>query len=574
MHDDLRHQPLTFPSLPLGKNQTPPDLQRLLYKGGASLVRMDQADQAIRQGMLGDVVPERVELVHRVHEFIAGALAGGGSASTARAQITYVVSFFGWAEKAGATLSISEVQKTYLDWTEHLLHRARVVKDLKQNSAHYVAVRVGAILDGVLARPTPMVELTRTRRTQGRKSPMGAQADKQNLHETFVFGRLLQDICDGLPLAVIWGPRRVSVPLQGGGELKVSGQGRPARPEEERKPKHVRESAKRDLAYENDRALDHPVRRTLVNQRIQAELLVFIGQTGMNLSQAQGLALRHFSYASDIDGYKVREYKSRRQGEVLFEVYSEYRSHFERYLAWRRELFPESKQLFPLIRQGAHEKSACRFEAIQAACKNAGVPWVGPRTLRGTRVNWLLRRSGDPDLTAEMAQHSKQTLLRVYEVPSQQRAIGEITRFWQANDPSLAGATPSLAVAPGDCDGTPVASAAKPKSAPEPDCRRPSGCLWCEHHRDIDSFDYVWSLACFRHLKGLEKSKHCPPSKQRNAPHPADHVMQRLGEKLSWFNGSNDQRREWVEEALARVEEGDYHEQWVYLIKPMEGPSE
>lgn len=58
--------------------------------------------------------------------------------------------------------------------------------------------------------------------------------------------------------------------------------------------------------------------------------------------------------------------------------------------------------------------------------------------LRNSRVNRLLRRSGDLELTAEMAQHAEQTLLGIYERPSQQRAMGEIMRFWNCADPSLA----------------------------------------------------------------------------------------------------------------------------------------
>ncbi|VBT21828.1 Uncharacterised protein [Burkholderia pseudomallei] len=297
---------------------------------------------------------------------------------------------------------------------------------------------------------------------------------------------------------------------------------------------------------------------------------MFIGQTGMNLAQAHTLKLRHFSYSSDIDGYKVRDYKHRRGGEVLFEIFSEYRSHFERYLQWRRTLFPNSEQLFPIIREGAHESCAPRFDLIIGVCKQAGVPWTPPSMLRGTRVNWLLRRSGDPDLTAEVVQHYKQTLLEVYEHPSQQRAIGEITRFWQVNDPTLASAARARAVAPGECDGKPVASPAKPETAPSPDCMRPSGCLWCEHHRDIDSLDYVWSMACFRHLKVLEVSKHCFPSTAEKQLHPAQHAIDKLSEKLTWFKNSNATRRSWVEEALARVEEGNYHGEWARYIQDTE----
>lgn len=292
----------------------------------------------------------------------------------------------------------------------------------------------------------------------------------------------------------------------------------------------------------------------------------------MNPSQAAGISLCRFNYSSDINGYKVREYKPRRKGEVLFEIFNDYRCHFERYLEWRKELFPKEERLFPIIRTVVvRENQPVDFSQTITACKKSGITWTPPRTLRGTRVNWLLRRSGDPDLTADMAQHQTQTLLNVYETPSMQRAISEITRFHFNHDPALADKPLLLAVAPGECDGIPKTASGKPQTAPEADCLRPSGCLWCEHHRDIDSFDYVWSLACFRHLKILELSKNPKTEKAANSIHPAEHAVQRLAEKLTWFRESNATRREWVEESLTRLDEGYYHDQWRYLIDFMEG---
>jgi hypothetical protein len=202
MHDDLRHLDLTLPGIPVGGKETPPNLRRLLYKGGAS-IRVDQADEAIQGGLLGDVQTDRVELVCLIHEYINGDLAGGGSPVTARKQIIYITLFFGWADTSGAALNISEVERTYLDWTEHLLQRVRVVKDMKQLSAYNEARLVGQVLDGVLGRAKPIVRATRLRRPPYRKALQGAETDKQNLHKTFAFGRLLQDICDGTPLSVI-----------------------------------------------------------------------------------------------------------------------------------------------------------------------------------------------------------------------------------------------------------------------------------------------------------------------------------------------------------------------------------
>ena len=570
MRDDLRHLSLAFPEIPVGEKGTTPDLRRLLYKSGASL-RVDQALHDIGKGLLGDLLLERLELVRLIHACISGKLAGGGSSTTGKNQIAEVTSFFAWAEQAGASLSLDHVQASYLSWCEHLVHRCKVVKNLTESTAYHSALRVSQVLDDVLDRDRPLIRLTRLTRPKTKKTAQGAAAEKQVLSDTFAFGRLLQDLCDGLPLAVVWGARDVQIPLRGGGVLQPWLGGSTRRTDRPLADWEQRNAEKRNEAYVASRSLEHRGRKALVNTRILAELLMFIGQTGMNLGQAHLLKLRHFSYSSDVDGYKVREYKPRRAGEVLFEIFSEYRAHFERYLEWRRSLFPDSDELFPVLREGSHESRTPLFDLIIGACRKAGVPWTPPMALRGTRVNWLLRRSGDPDLTAEVAQHHKTTLLQVYERPSQQRAVGEVGRFWQSNDPALADAQPARATAPGQCDGRPVPSPGKPASAPAPDCTRPSGCLWCDHHRDIDSLDYVWSIACFRQLKTLELSRHVFPVGTAKSSHPALQVIDRLTEKLGWFKESNAVRRGWVDESLARVEEGDYHGEWTHLIEDMEG---
>lgn len=576
MRNDLRLPDLTFPGIKQGANETPLSLTRLLYRGGAA-TRIDLADVAIRNGLIGDLLPERIDLLRRVHEAITAKLTGGGSQATADTQVQQIVSFCRWSESSGHLLSLQNAQSAYIAWSDHLVARVRVAKSMAPGTAYTGARIVGQVLDLALERETPMLELTRLRDPRRRKSPQGALAEKQHLQSTFAFGHLLQDICDGMTLAAIWGPRPVKIPLRGGGHLLQwsRGHAQSRATKGERTPELARamtnKQARRQGLYERSRSLH--TRVNLINCRILAELLMFIGQTGMNLAQAHTLELRHFNYASDIDGYKVRDFKSRRGGEVLFEIFKEYRSHFERYLQWRRELFPEEVRLFPVMRRhGAYEGSRPSFSLIQKACDSTGVVWTPPSVLRSTRVNWLLRRSGDPDLTAEMTQHHKQTLLGTYEIPSQQRAIGEIARFWLKVDPACSGG-PLVAVAPGVCDGIPVAVSSKPKVATSPDCIHASGCLWCEHHRDIDNLDYVWALACFRHLKILEMARYHPPAGAEHEAYPGDIAITRMSEKLAWFRESNAIRCGWVEEALARIDEENYHPEWSRLIEGMEGVS-
>jgi hypothetical protein len=573
MHDDLRAPDLTFPSIKHGTREMQLDLKRLLYRRGAC-IPVRQAEACILTGSLGSPLPERMDLVKQAHDAILGKLAMGGSVATAKTQVKNLTTFFRWVDDASLDLNLQTVHTHYIHWTD-ALHRLNVAKRMAVSTIYTLGRSVGQILDYVLDRETPILELTRLREPKGRKSPQGRVADKQNLESTFAFGHLLQDICDGLPLSSLSGVRPVRVPLRAGGELLLMGGLHEPSPElVDRTPymerRRLAEEKRRRSIVKRDKILESG--RVLVNMRILAELLMFIGQTGMSLSQAHQLQLRHFSYASDVDGYKVRDYKARRGGEVLFEIFKEYRNHFERYLEWRRTLFPDDSRLFPLLRTiGTLTSLRPYFGQIQQACKDAGVDWMPPKLLRSTRVNWLLRRSGDPDLTSEMAQHQKQTLLRHYEVPSQQRAIGEVTRFWLTADPTLCKANPMPSAAPGSCNGYPSTISFKPAPATTPDCIHPSGCLWCEHHRDIDAFDYVWALACFRHLKSIELSRNRPSMGSQHSEHPAHHALTRISEKLAWFRDSNDARRSWAEEAFARIDESDFHPEWRRLIEAVEG---
>lgn len=564
-----KNMALDFPSIPRGEKSTPLDLTMFLYRGGPSLGFKNFQKARISEA-LGDFIEERLDLVRKIHAVIGDDIAAGGSVQSARTYVDNITALFKWGDENHKGLTTDTIEETYIDYTENLSNRVRMKVGLSEGAAYGYAVATGRLIDKALERATPIVLSTRLKRPKALKTPLGKEADKMNLKETFSFGHLLQDICDAISLEVIWNERTsVSVKLRQGGKVNFS-KGKKANAIGNRTKNNIVASKVQDLEYRADRTLNHSFRVDMVNLRIQAELLMFIGQTSMNLVQAQNLTLRKFSYSSDIDGYKVRDYKNRRGGEVLFEIFSEYRAHFERYLDWRRSLFPNEELLFPLIRRGAHQELRPSFFSIQGACKQAGIQWTTPRMLRGTRINWILRRSGDPNLAADIAQHDERTLLTVYEQPSAQRAISEITRFHFENDPALVDRKAYSSVAPGGCNGDPAPSALKPLIAPSPNCSLPSGCLWCDHHRDIDSFDYVWALGSFRHLKIIEISK-TADLRGNVSDSPAELTAKILGDKIQWFQKSNETRRGWVEEALMRVDEGDYHQQWSYLIEAVEG---
>lgn len=293
--------------------------------------------------------------------------------------------------------------------------------------------------------------------------------------------------------------------------------------------------------------------------------MVFVSQTGMNIGEVHQLRLGQYSYESYNNGYRVREYKNRRQGAVIFEIFADYKEIFERYIKWRERIFSNnpSEYLFPLIRKSRHVATRPRFSCIAKVCSTLGMKLIGPQALRNSRVNWLLRRSRDPDLTAEMSQHFTETLINVYERPSLQVAMSEVSRFWELCDPNIAAPGPGVCVGSG-----PVPVNDMPDMSTRPDCLTPAGCLWCQHQRDIDSLDHVWSLCSYRFLKTLELGRYRPPlpGKLPSPSHPAGLAVERITAKLNFFRQSSEVRAQWVKEGLARIEEGSYHSDWAGLI--------
>lgn len=568
---DLHIPDLTFPSVRYGGTETPWDLRPLLYRGGAS-TDIRKVLQVIAGGELGPPILDRLTLVAKLHDVIAGDLAAGGSRYTARKAITCVRSLYAWADESNRSLTLATVEADFLEWTNHLMHRQRVVGNLGPVSVYNLSSHLARLLDEVLGLKTGLLRRTRVSFTPSKKKVLSTKADKQNLVDTFEFGHALLDISDALTVDSIRGKLPVSIRFRSGQQIEEwSG----LQPDHKLKtfvaptttPSQKEKVVKRRAEWESDTSFR--TRRPLVNLRIEAELLIFIAQTGMNLSQAHKLGIGHFSYQSHLDGYLVRRvYKGRRQGEVEFEIYSEYRALFERYLAWHRAIFPDGSNglLFPL--SSPHQRArdiSPSLRALRVRCARLKIPFVGPQPLRNARVNWLMRRSRDPALTAEMNQHTTQTLLRDYIRPHHQAAIVEISRFHSSTDPAIASPGPGVCA-----EGRPQLIPDASTGVPRPDCISPAGCLFCIHQRDIDSEDHAWSLASYRHYKSLELAMYRPRGKS-GAPHPAKAVLDRITDKLECFKASSEKRSLWVAEATARVEEGEFHPKWDGFIHLVEG---
>lgn len=561
---------LTFSNITLSRTGATWGLLPLLYRGGAA-AEIRRAPRLIEEGLLGTPIPDRLPLVIKLHEAIDGELAGGGSRYSARVSIANLKYFFAWADEVDRALTLATVAQCYVEWTDQLLHRQRIIGDLRPVTVYGRACNIASLLDRALDLTGGLLRKTRIKNKPVRKRVLGTAADKQNLADTFMFGSALLDISDALTVDAVRGPLPVKIHFRNG-QVIEEWAGLVA-PDKVRtlsdgafsasRRRHV---LARRAAWEADTSLR--TRYPLTNLRIEAELLIFIAQTSMNLSQAYKLKTGRFSYRSHLDGYQVRRvYKGRRQGEVEFEIYSEYRVVFDRYLQWRNSLFPDDEDglLFPLASpQHRAPEVAPTLGAIRRRCLRLDIPYIGPQVLRSTRINWLIRRSRDSALTAEMAQHTEETLLSAYVTPHHQAAIVEISRFHARNDPAISPPGPGTCV-----EASPEVMDDVPTDAPRPDCVSPAGCLFCTHHRDLDTADHTWSLASYRHYKSLELASYRPLSRSDIA-HPAATVIDRLTAKLKFFEASSEIRSLWVGEALARVEEGEYHPKWDGFIRLME----
>lgn len=566
---------LTFPMVEYGRTQNPWDLRVLLYKG-ASLANYRTVFNRIADGEMGCPLLARLELVKRIHEEMTARLIGGGAWRTAFEIFQKLRFFVGWADRHDQVVTLETIEATYRHWCDFLYNRFRL-KDINETSAYGIAITVSSILDVVLDRRQPLIRTTRLRNRRRSPRAVGPAADKQNLADTFAFGHLLLDVIDSLPLAVIYGKLPVTIRMRNGRSIEQWSGLAPPQKRAALQPGygcryHTEVALRTRAAWENEHTLR--TRYPLVNLRIIAELMLFIGQTGINLSQAKNLVVTQYAYESTIDGYRVYDYKERAKKAVLFEIFTDYKQVFEDYLEWREKVFGKTTdRIFPYVQSkggGIHNNIGTgRFR--NDICKAFDISWISATKLRNTRVNWLLRETRDPDLTAEKAQHLKQTLIRVYQKPSLQVAMREMIQFYQKGDPRLGGSVMPCP-APGSCDGVPLALPDLPPEAPTPDCTHPAGCLFCDHHRDIDSEDYIWSTASMRHLNTILLRRFRPHIKGK--ADPAAHVelvLEVLTIKLRWFECSNAKRKAWVDESLEKLAEGDFHVHWRYLIESAEG---
>lgn len=151
---------LTLPHEARGKLETLWDLKSLMYQGGAAAY-LKGVNTLIDSGSLGKPLMQRLSLIQKLHETLKNDKEKGNSRATLGSGLRNLRSFIAWADATGHSVALEAIEQTYLNWTEHLLQRARVRKDLKQQTAYGYGSVVGKLLDAALDRQLPLIQSSR-----------------------------------------------------------------------------------------------------------------------------------------------------------------------------------------------------------------------------------------------------------------------------------------------------------------------------------------------------------------------------------------------------------------------------
>ncbi len=541
---------LTLYGLPLGSQERPIDLGWLLYKGTSSTFGKS-VKKAVDSGRLGLPLLERLPLLEKIHRrWQAEVAAGTMVTSSAKANWYSLRSFVAFAEKTEKQLTMAGVLDLYFSYCEYTKRRSGIGAMSRYQISNRLAVIVASVLGKDSRKLQWKVKIRMPKRS-------GTETAKENLDGTATFVQTLLETVEQLPVDAIRGPLPLILRYAVGGEHSIH-IGLPLQPLDRLK---LGDSFKKERALEarERRATDisNKARAILINLRLDAEVLIFINQTGGNLTQVLRLTGSQFRYQSDGDYLHVFVWKNRARHSVELRIQKGYRPHFEAYLKWRSALFPDDPDglTFPFVyNDGDHamQRTKWSFNEVRKLMKSIGQPFVHSRQLRKTIANFT-KRNASRQVAAELLSNTEKTFRRSYEEVHHQTAVAELVNFWSDVETFVS------AVGPGGCQqNAPQSAGNTPRGAPKPDCESAGGCLFCDKNRDLRSFDYVWNLVSMHHLKLAEFNADRTPN-SRKKDHPVALTIERINAKVDALRALGGECAEWVNEAKLRAQEARYH---------------
>lgn len=568
---------LSFPQITTQSTKIPWDLEIFLYKGASSIDRK-VVIEAIRRGDFGTVETKRIPLVFAFHEALTCFIVKGKTRITVINNLLILRDFYAWADTHSEEMTVESVVNSFCLWTECLLERVHIKQKMAERTAYSMATKMSNLIARALKlegmKPgRNVLRLTRITRPEDKKEILGIQNDKDNVKKLFEFGNILTAICSSLDVNTIRGELPIYISAPNNIVIQVAGSLlKPNLDLSTITDENLLRAATRSrrAMLDSEHVFEKNARFPILKLRVECELLIFIAQTGMNLSQAEQIDKSNYRWQTNGEDFDVfRVYKNRRQGDALFCCFKAYRNHFNTYLSWLEDtgLSDHDNRLFPFFGRSMGDKggkSAARFQSTRVVFKKIGKTFYSPKTLRSNRVNWILRYTQDSKLTANMVAHDESTLLRHYEKPDYQSAATEIIQFHSNNQQAYSSPGPGVCIA----ERQPVTINNFSTNSPDPDCISSDGCLFCDKHRDIMNMDYCWKLSSYAYLKKLElNTLYSSVDREKD---PNYRVLERIMKKLESISKENKNQLKWVEQANDSVRAGTFHPYWDGHIRLME----
>ena len=491
-----------------------------------------------------------ISIVERCKCHAEGGLDSGASQKTIHNKLNFLKTFVGYTDEHREQFdSVESIRQMLFAYAEYQFTRV-ALKQIKLNSAYSSVAFCASFLNGAFEGLKFDINQTRLKREKKSRRALSRNAEKVKLSDSVKLANFCYELTQNFqPASLTSGSLPILVTVNKQGVNLTAHGGR-----------------KRNIKVDKD--FTQTSAYHAFNTRVIAELMIFIAMTLQNQAPTYLLKRVKFDYKPLGEKYQVREFKARRGGEVLFTIPRPYRPYFESYLTFLDSYAPDSHWLFPQLMKGKgfRKRTDTDTSKLSRLCERYNVPWMAPSNFRSIGENLLMRMASDAKTAADYAGHAVATFKQSYEFPSLQRAMIQIGRFWDENDPLTHG-KPTVSLFNSPCNGIPTAIDDATNKLPKPDCINPTGCIGCVNFRDDDSLDYVWNLHSFRYLEIIASSSH--RTKETKA---ANIAIDWVNLKINWYKTSESaERREWVEEAQMRIEEGEYHPNWSRKIHKFEG---
>ena len=488
------------------------------------------------------MVTARIPLVYALHSELNGIVSSGGSPRTLEGGVSRVRAFYMYSDGLGIDPTKANACSLYCGWVKSL-YKSVNSGDAKEDGCYGKASGMATLLGNATGLGREFFVLHAGLTAPSKKNAF-PQIYKQNLGNAKRFIDDLMDIRNCLGIEAFQRPLPAQLKMSNGQEIML----------------YSGLTQHEQLLADKLANVSLRVRYALYNVRVETELMLFISQTSMNLSDAAGLKFQELKFYTVGASFEARTYKGRKQGEVIFTAYGEYKPYFLDFLAFRKALgisehtnllFGKLPQAGRTVSDNPNPRSLIRL------MKKLERPFVIAGELRKTRQNWLARKAGDPALAAEIGQHDLETFGRYYERPNHQTATTEWSNYYRSS------AKAKRAALVGECTGQPIPVKELPAGFEEPNCVNPNLCIFCISYKGIKTYSYIWSIVSYKVLREREKLV----SLRSNADVSGlESAISRLDQIIGAFETAGKKCAGWLAKAAQQTQMGNYHPRWSGFI--------